>query len=213
VLVTVVSDLDATRLGGSPLIVPNGVTIPSDVPGLPATGPVLFVGSMTYSPNREAVRWWVDDVWPLRPPGLPPLTVVGRRADTELRDLSGHPAVALGGEIADLGPLMASAAVVAIPVISGGGTRLKVLEAMAWGRPVVTTSKGAEGLPIVSGQHARVADDPASFGSAVMHLLDDRQDAAQLARSGRLLAESAYSWTTIGPAFADAVLRHGMRQG
>lgn len=205
VLLTAVSETEAAALGPGTVVVPNGTRLPAEVPAVPRGGSVLFVGSLTYAPNREAVGWWAERIWP-HAEGVPPLTVVGLGGSEALGQLAGHPAVHLLGTVPDVGVHLAAASVVAVPLVSGAGTKLKVLEAMAWGRPVVTTSKGAEGLPIVDGVHAMVVDDPAAFAQAIRLLLADAELAGRLGRSGRELAQ-AHSWDAIAARFVEVSLR------
>jgi glycosyltransferase involved in cell wall biosynthesis len=160
---------------------------------------VVFVGSMDYPPNLEAVRWWIESVWTA---GDPSLVVAGRGAGEAV---PAHPAVVNLGEVDDVVPVLERARVVAVPLRSGSGTRLKIIEAMAHGRPVVTTSKGVEGIDAVDGVHVLVADDPREFADAVRRVLADDDLAARLAANGRALAETM-SWVAAGAAFTDAVL-------
>jgi glycosyltransferase involved in cell wall biosynthesis len=91
----------------------------------------------------------------------------------------------------------------------GSGTRLKALEALAAGRPVVGTSIGLEGLDLVDGQHALVADDPQAFATAILRMLGDDQLAAGLVAAGRRLVEDRYSWSHIADTFAEAIIGNG----
>jgi glycosyltransferase involved in cell wall biosynthesis len=121
---------------------------------------LLFVGSMDYRPNDRAVAWFVEEVLPrLRLKVTPALDVVGR--------LPRHPALAkdvrYSGQVVDLAPWYERAHAVIVPLFEGSGTSLKVIEAMAYGRPVVATGVGARGLPVVAGVHYLEADDPDRF--------------------------------------------------
>ena len=112
---------------------------------------------------------------------------------------------------------VAEAAVCVVPIRQGGGTRLKILEAMALGTPVVATSKGAEGLDVSPGHDILIADEPAKFADQVIHLLRDAAQRKQLAINARHLVEQRYDWTEIGRRFVDlveeAVERHSMTDG
>jgi glycosyltransferase involved in cell wall biosynthesis len=201
--VVVVSDADAASVTGEVVVVPNGADVPEDAPCSPRGGGLLFVGSLDYEPNRAALAWWVEEVTPHLSPRLPVLTVVGRDPG-RLGRLAGDPHLRCVGEVADVVPYLREASVVVVPLQHGGGTRLKVLEALAWARPVVTTTKGSEGLPLVDGTHARFADTPSSFAEATLQLWQDADLADRLARAGRELAER-YSWPDLARQFAAVV--------
>jgi glycosyltransferase involved in cell wall biosynthesis len=202
--VVTVSQRDADLLGVPSVVVPNGCDLPPDPTPVPPTGTLLFVGSLAYGPNGDAVRWWMDAIWPLLPPGSPPLTVVGRGAEV-LGLPTGTPGVDIVGEVEDVGPHLARARAVLIPLRQGSGTRLKLLEAMAWGRPVVSTSKGAEGIDVRDGRDLLIADDAQAFATATSRLVNDGALVARLTASGRQVAER-HDWQMIAPAFADLVL-------
>jgi glycosyltransferase involved in cell wall biosynthesis len=109
------------------------------------------------------------------------------------------------GCVDDVRPLIASAGLSVAPIFAGGGTRLKILESMAAGTPVVATSKGAEGLEVLPGQHLLIADDAAAFAAHVVALLADPALRASLARAARTLVETHYDWRILGPRFAALV--------
>jgi glycosyltransferase involved in cell wall biosynthesis len=197
--IVVVSEHDRSLIGGEAAVVPNGADVPPSCTPVPPTGDVVFVGSMDYPPNLEAVRWWTEAVWA---EGMPPLTVAGRGAG---RAVPAHPAVVNLGEVDDVVPIIERARVIAVPLRSGSGTRLKIIEAMAHGRPVVTTSKGVEGIDALDGVHVLVADDPAAFAAAIERVRRDDDLAHRLASHGRALAETL-SWDAVGAAFTGAVL-------
>jgi polysaccharide biosynthesis protein PslH len=190
-------------------VVPNG----ADVQHLAAVegsdqieGRLLFTGTMSYPPNAQAARWMVERVLPAiraRRPDVS-LTIVGRDPPAAVRQLAGD-AVTVTGRVPDLASHFASAAVVVAPLLSGSGTKLKVLEAMAAGRPVVATSIGAEGIGARDGEHLRVADGPERFAATVAELLDDRSEAARIARNGRELVAERYSWSASGERMAHAL--------
>lgn len=164
-------------------------------PGLAPEDPgrVLFLGSMDWMPNQDGVRWFVREVWPAVRSACPAAAfhVVGRNPPAEVRGLASAAGVTVVGGVPDVRPHLAAAAVVVVPLLVGGGTRLKIYEAMATGRAVVSTGIGAEGLPIVSGEHYIKADDPAAFAAAVVGLL-----------------QSPAARRTLGQAADDFVRRH-----
>jgi glycosyltransferase involved in cell wall biosynthesis len=141
------------------------------------------------------VTHFVREVFPLilreRPAAT--FTAVGHRAPAEVQRLAG-PNVMVTGWVDDVRPHLARAAVVAVPLRMGGGTRLKVLEALAMGKGVVTTSLGCEGLNVRHGEHLLVGDTPKAFADAVLYLLDRRDVAEELGSRGRQLVERSYGW-------------------
>jgi len=122
--------------------------------------------------------------------------VVGQGAPDSLLRLA-DANVEFTGAVPDVRPYVARAAVVIAPLRVGSGTRLKILEALAMGKPVVTTTIGCEGLSVVNGEHLMVADDPQSFAETVARLMSDRKLATELGRSGRALIERDYSWSVV----------------
>ena len=193
-------------------VVPNGVDTQeyTVTPERPGRRPgVLFTGTMSHAPNHDGVRWLVRDVWPLVRARCPDahLHVAGRgpgRAVLALGDDSVH----ITGEVADMRTQFEEATVVVVPIRFGGGSRLKVMESFAAGRPVVSTSLGVEGVPGVRpGQHALVHDRPEEFAAAIVDLLGDPARRARLAGEARRLAEDAHDWRVIGDRFEEALAR------
>lgn len=137
---------------------------------------VLFVGSMDWMPNQDGVGWFAREVWPAVRAERPAATfhVVGRNPPAAVRTLETVPGVTVVGGVLDVRPHLAEAAVVVVPLLVGGGTRLKIYEAMAMRRAVVSTRIGAEGLAVEPGRHYLLADDPAVFARQVVTLLDSR---------------------------------------
>lgn len=178
-------------------VVPNAVDVDTLRPQHVSTnkGEILFTGSMSYHPNADAVVYFVRDVLPLVIEACPDayLTVVGKGVPPELTSLSG-PRVRFTGLVPDVRPYFAHTAVVVAPLRAGSGTRLKILEALAMGKGVVSTSIGCEGLDVTSGRDILVADGPEPFAAAVARLLDRPDDAAALGRHGRALVERRYTW-------------------
>ncbi|HEX8004633.1 MAG TPA: glycosyltransferase family 4 protein [Mycobacteriales bacterium] len=187
-----VSDADAATIrgwGGDVVTVPSGRPdwirpVPS-----PAGGPALLVVNATYAPNVTAARWLLDDVWPhVRHPRAA-LRVVGRGSDAIA---ASDPRVTVAGEVADLGAEYAGSAFVVAPVGSGGGTQLKVAEALAAGRAVVATSYSARSVPGALGGACVVADEPAAFARAIDSLFEDRAGQERVA-----LATGLPSWAEV----------------
>lgn len=188
-------------------VVPNGVETArlARVDGEPEPGRLLFTGTLDYAPNAEAVRWFATEVLPrVRARRADArLTVVGRNPPADLRALD----VEVTGWVEDLAPYQRAAAVVVAPLRSGGGTKLKVLEALAAGRPLVATTVGAEGIEVEDGRHLLVRDDPAGFADAVVELLDDRARASALAAAGREAVAARYDWDVLADEMHASLVR------
>jgi glycosyltransferase involved in cell wall biosynthesis len=190
-------------------VVPNGVDCDHNHPGLaqPVPNTLIFNGALTYSANHDAMRFFLSEIYPRirrEEPGVS-LTITGSTAGVNLSVLSLDGSVHFSGYVADVRPLVAGASVCVVPLRQGGGTRLKVLEAMALGTPVVATAKGAEGLDVTPEEHILIADDPAGFAAQVIRLLRDPALHQRLARNARWLVEGRYDWQAIGRQFTRLV--------
>ena len=179
-----------------------------------APASLVFTGSMDWYPNEDAIMYFIAEILPeLRRevPGLS-LAVVGRDPPERLRAACAAAGVQVTGTVADVRPHVAEAAVYVVPLRIGGGTRLKIFEALAMGKAVVSTRVGAEGLPIVPGEHFLQADSPADFTQAVVTLLKDPDRRRALGRAGRRLVEDRYSWNQVTRQFEghceEVVARH-----
>jgi glycosyltransferase involved in cell wall biosynthesis len=179
-------------------VVPNGVDARAFTPGARSTerGMLLFFGEMGYYPNTDAMLHFANDVLPLlrrRHPSAH-LVIVGPSAPPAVQRLA-SPWVTITGSVPDVRPYLASAHAVVVPLRVGGGTRLKILEALAMGKPVVSTSLGAEGLAVTHGRELVLADGAEPFAAAVAQVLDDDALALALASAGRRLVERVYDWS------------------
>jgi glycosyltransferase involved in cell wall biosynthesis len=209
---TVVSEVErrhlAGLLGGSASIhvLPNGVALRdySATAATPEPDTLIFTGSLRYRPNYDAMRWFITSAWPAVRRARPAARLIITGAHDEL-PLPAAGNVERAGFVDDVRPLIASAWLSIAPILAGGGTRLKILESMAAGTPVVATSKGAEGLDAFPGEHLLIADDPAAFAAHVVALLSDPTLRARLARAARALVEAHHDWRTLGPRFATLV--------
>jgi polysaccharide biosynthesis protein PslH len=213
-LLVTMSELDRSLLSevGSPpaIAVPNGVDVEAFDPSAPAgrhgDPTLLFTGALGYPPNAEALLWLLREIWPRvlerRPDAR--LNVVGRGATEEARRLAGD-RVNFAGWVPDIGPWFADATVVVVPILSGGGTRLKVLDGLASGRPIVATTRGAEGIDVVDGTHLALANDADAFAATTVRLLADGDERRNLARAARQLAEERYDWRALGDRLAGAL--------
>lgn len=200
-----VSDLDARSYLPRVTVVPNATDLPADPGPVDVTGPLLFVGTLTYEPNQAGLRWWSEEVWP-RLRHREPLHVVGRGGAAALGGLASHPALEVIGDVEDVGPHLRGCGAVLVPLHAGSGTRIKVVEALGWARPVVSTRKGVEGWSLDHGEQVLLADQPEMFAAEVDHLRSDPELAGRLAARGRAFA-LAFSWDRVGEAFAEEVLR------
>lgn len=164
---------------------------------------LLFVGSLSYEPNVNACARFVDDVLPrlvARRPRLV-LDIVGRAPSPAVRALAG-PHVEIHADVPDVVPFLERCAVFVVPLRIGGGTRLKIPEALALGTPVVSTSIGAQGLELVHGEHLLLADTADALAAATESLLADPARAAALGAAGRAFVEQRYAW----PKLADELV-------
>ena len=172
--------------------------------GAETPGSLVYSGSMDWYPNEDAVLHFVTSILPRVQREVPgtTLTVVGRDPSPRLRAAAAGAGVRLTGRVDDVRPHVARAAVFVVPLRVGGGTRLKIFEALAMGKAVVSTSVGAEGLPLVPGEHFVCCDEPADFAHSVAALLNDPRRRSRLGRAGRRLVEERFSWAQVGRRFA-----------
>lgn len=197
------------RVSDRPAIVmPNGVDTDALVPSpLPDTPTVLFTGTFGYAPNAEALRWLLAEIWPAVRAKRPDaeLLVVGKGVPDEIAALADD-SVTLAGWVPEMQPWFDRARVVIVPMRSGGGTRLKVLDGLASGRPLVSTTMGAMGVDVVDGEQVVLADGAAAFADATVAILDDPERGARIGAAGRKVAEDVYDWRAIGERL-DGALR------
>jgi sugar transferase (PEP-CTERM/EpsH1 system associated) len=219
-LTIAVSDADRRLLaaaapGARVRAVPTGVDVdyfaPDGVAEIP--GRLVFTGSMDWYPNEDGIVHFIDTVLPRVRRAVPgaTLTVVGRSPSDRLRDAAAGAGVHVTGLVDDVRPHMAEASVYVVPLRIGGGTRLKIFEALSMAKAVVSTTVGAEGLPLAPGQHFLQADDPAGFAEAVTSLLQDSARRRAIGAAGRRLVEERYSWSKVVDEFENQcgeVLRH-----
>jgi sugar transferase (PEP-CTERM/EpsH1 system associated) len=187
-------------------VVPNGVDTTFFTPGPATDGPprLVFTGAIDYQPNTDGVLYFCAEIWPRIRRAAPEATlaVVGKDPPPAVRALAGD-GIVVTGTVPDVRPWMQTATVFVVPLRTGGGTRLKILEALASGRAVVSTSLGCEGLEVTHGQDILVADEPATFADAVLGCLRDPALRARLGDAGRALVERRYRWETIGADLGD----------
>jgi sugar transferase (PEP-CTERM/EpsH1 system associated) len=182
-------------------VVPNGVDTSYFQP--PADDEsdttLVFTGKMDFRPNVDAVLWFAQEVLPLVRKEIPGalLKVVGRNPHPRLQRLRQTAGILLTGYVDDVRPYIGEAAVYVVPLRVGGGTRLKILEAMSMSKAIVTTSLGCEGIAAEPNRELLFADDPVSFASATVDLLRDRERRRALGQAARSLAESRHDWRSI----------------
>lgn len=169
----------------------------------PLQARLVFSGSMDWHPNEDAVLYFIDAILPRIRSSVPDASfaVVGRDPSAKLRAVAERAGVLITGTVDDVRPFMREAAVCVVPLRAGSGTRLKIFEALALAKPVVSTSVGAEGLSVVPGRELVIADDPAGFASAAVSLLQDPARQQALGRAGRRLVEDRYSWAAVAREF------------
>lgn len=182
-------------------VIPNGVDVEFFTPDqAPVQRPrLLFTGAINYVPNTDAVIHFCRDILPAVRTAVPEVSfaIVGRDPPGRVRRLTG-PSVVVTGTVPDVRPWMREATVFVVPLRSGSGTRLKILEALASGCAVVSTSIGCEGLDVTHGEDILIADTPAEFAQAVVRSLRDPELRARLGARGRTLVERQYRWDAIG---------------
>jgi glycosyltransferase involved in cell wall biosynthesis len=163
-------------------------------------GSLIFTGSLNWHPNVNALRFFAREIWPLikHQCSGAHLYLAGRSPHSSLLDWARRdPSVEVAASPDDIRPWIARACVFVCPILEGGGTRLKILDAMAMARPVVSTTIGCEGLRVTAGENILVADTPQDFASKVVNLLENSDRRRQLGAAGRTLVEKHYDWEII----------------
>lgn len=168
---------------------------------------LVFNGSLKYKPNLDAMSYFVAEILPriqADRPGVT-LTITGSTRGVPLGGLSSAPGVHFSGYVEDIRPLVGGSTLCVVPLRQGAGTRLKILEAMALGTPVVSTSKGAEGLRAKAGIHLEIANTPSTFADATLKLLSDPRRRSAMAEHGLALVRQLYDWEMIERDFCRTV--------
>jgi polysaccharide biosynthesis protein PslH len=190
-------------------VVPNGVDTDLNRVGLAEVerDTMVYAGAPTFGANLEAVEWFAAEVLPKVRAARPDarLVVTGRVDSLPVESLPVASGLAYAGYLDDVRPAIASSWCSVIPLRRGGGTRLKVLESLALGTPVVSTTKGVEGLDLVAGEEVLVADTAEGFAATVADLLQDPLRREALAAAGRRAVEERYEWRPIARRFSDLV--------
>lgn len=215
-MISVCSEVDRQRLvsRGYPAAV---VVVPNSFPHMPAlplrpigtAAKLLFLGTMSYSPNEDAILYFCREIYPhireryhrdIR------LTIVGRRPSAKVLALAEDSSIAVTGGVDSVEPYYDEADLVVAPIRFGGGTRVKILEALSFGRAVVSTTLGAEGLELMRGRHLELADEPEDFASTCVALLENQNMRFDLARSGRERVAAVYERKQIQHALVKRIL-------
>jgi sugar transferase (PEP-CTERM/EpsH1 system associated) len=200
--------LDATI---KPIVIPNGVDLDYYNPqapnssGHPIPSGMVMTGKMDFRPNVDGASWFVEEILPLIQKEIPQAAVslVGQKPTSRVQALASRPGVQITGWVADTRPYLAGAGLCIVPLRMGGGTRLKVLEAMAMGKATVSTRLGAEGIDYTAGRDIVIADTPQDFASGAVDLLRDPALCHELGRNARRLVERCYDWNRLVPQFED----------
>lgn len=192
-------------------VVPTGVDTEyfSPAPHAPDDSALVFTGSMDWLPNEDAMLWFCRDVLPRIRSAVPSarLAIVGRAPTAAVRALTAEHHVQVAGRVDDIRPFVQRAAVFVVPLRVGGGTRLKIFEAMAMAKAVVSTTIGAEGLPVTHERDVLLADDATSFASAVVGLLRNPVRRHQLGAAARTLVASRFDWSSAARELDTSLLR------
>jgi glycosyltransferase involved in cell wall biosynthesis len=181
-------------------------------PGDPHSRQIVFTGSMDWLPNEDAILYLSESILPkirVQEPGAA-VWVVGRSPSQKLRDVGAKKVgIHVTGTVEDVRPYIAESQVYIVPLRIGGGTRIKIFEAMSMGKAVVSTSVGAEGLPVEHTKNIILADSPEEFASQVVRLLRDQRAREAIGRAARKLVEENYSWASVARSF-EGVLHRAM---
>ena len=200
VLATSQADVELARAiapNASFAVYPNALP-PTPLPAAGDEEAIVFSGNMEYHPNVTAVRFFRLEIWPRLREQWPNLVwrLVGKNAAAVRRFTTGDPRIEVTGPVVDAVCELARSRVAVVPLLTGSGTRLKMLEAWAAGLPVVSTTIGAEGLPVRDGENALLADGAEAFADAVTRLLTCTELRRQIGSAGRLLLEKEFTWET-----------------
>jgi glycosyltransferase involved in cell wall biosynthesis len=187
-------------------VIPNCITVNDyqEFRQIKQSNTLIFTGPFSYYPNYEAMVWFITKVFPQIQSYCPSirLIITGNHSGLRLPSASN---VTLTGLVGDVRPLIAESSVSIVPIFSGGGTRVKILEAMALHTPVVSTQKGAEGLEIENGSNILIADTPEEFSEQIIRLLNNRNLRQKLVSNAHQLVREKYDWTVVMPKFIGLV--------
>jgi glycosyltransferase involved in cell wall biosynthesis len=170
---------------------------------------LVFTGSMDWLPNEDGMVYFTREILPqirrLEPDAT--VSIIGRSPTPTVRRLAEVAGVEVTGAVADVRPHVAAGSVYIVPLRIGGGTRLKIFEAMAMGKAIVSTTIGAEGLPVADGENIVIADHPESFARAVVDLLQHDDRRRRLGNTARRMVVERYDWSAVAGDFEEALVR------
>ncbi len=204
---TAVSDIEAEEIAAFGVNYPvqtieNGVDTSYFAPIETVVDPntLVFTGSMDWRPNQDAIEFFAAEIFPkvkaIRPEAR--VIVVGRRPPEHIRELGKTDGITITGTVEDVRPYIAGAALYVVPLRVGGGSRLKILEAMGMQKPVLSTSVGAEGLEVTDGEDIVIADGAQQFADSILRCLDNQTAMSKMAEAGHRLVEKQYRWESLG---------------
>ena len=183
-------------------IIPNGVDVAHYQPDFSAEAPahLIYIGSMDWYPNEDAVDFFADEVLPRIQERVSDVkfSIVGGNPSARVQKLAEKEGIVVTGRVPEIKPYFAEATVFVVPLRIGSGTRLKILEALAMGKAIVSTSVGAEGLDLKDGEEIFIADESTAFADAVTRLLTDPTLRRRIGENGRARVERDYDWRSIG---------------
>ena len=170
---------------------------------------LVFTGSMDWLPNEDGMQYFVHQILPRIREAEPDVTlsIIGRAPTPAVKRLADEAGIEVTGRVDDVRPHIAAGAIYVVPLRIGGGTRLKIFEAMAMGKAVVSTTIGAEGLPVTAGQDVVIADEPAEFARSVVDLIRDDAARRRIETAARQLVVERYDWSAVAQDFEDALTR------
>jgi len=191
-------------------VIPTGVDVDyfRPEPAARNANTLVFTGSMDWLPNEDGMFWFMERIMPAVRGEVPDVTleIVGRRPSEALKALAAKErGVVVTGRVDDIRPFVRDAAVYVVPLRVGGGTRLKIFEAMSMGKAVVSTTIGAEGLPVTHARNIILADEPEEFARQVVRLLNAPAERSALGQAARQLVESEYSWQAVAARFEEVL--------
>jgi polysaccharide biosynthesis protein PslH len=183
------------------------------MPRAPRPAHLVFTGSMDWLPNEDGMQYFVREILPRIRQVEPDttLSIIGRSPTPVVKRLAEIAGIEVTGRVDDIRPHVAAGSVYIVPLRIGGGTRLKIFEAMSMGKAVVSTTVGAEGLPVTHGHDIIIADEPARFAQAVVHLIRDGELRRRIESQARRLVVDRYDWSAVAEDFEEALTQ--LRKG